>query len=82
MSCRRGCRNQWAPRTYRVTDNLGKSPGKETETYLLVMIDTLTSFSSTCAAPVLDIAGFVPARRPSGVRGILVDTSPTWSVGQ
>ena len=44
---------------YRMADDLGKRPGKENETRSLAMIDTVTSFASTCAASVLDNTGFV-----------------------
>ena len=44
---------------YRMVDDLEKRPGKEFETYSLAMIDIFTSCASTCAASVLDNAGFV-----------------------
>jgi hypothetical protein len=44
---------------YRMADDLGRPPGKEITTSSLAMIVTLTSHASTCAASVLDKAGFV-----------------------
>ena len=44
---------------YRLADELGKHPGKEIGACSLAITDTLTWYTSTCAASVFDNVGFV-----------------------